>query len=125
MNKYTLGNTYFCIFMIIFLIHQITQKVLGISFPLLDNYLDPLLFMPIILNFILWERRYLFKKGSDYTLPIPHVLILWICLSILTEYFFPRWNSGFTADILDVCCYGLGTLFFLLFMNKRIIKGKP
>ncbi|HTO14274.1 MAG TPA: hypothetical protein VLZ83_00775 [Edaphocola sp.] len=93
-----------------------------IRIPFADNYLDPLLFMPILLHCILWEQRFIFKKGLNFKLGTSEIIIWLIIISILTEYFFPKWNLGFTADIWDVFPYGLGTIFFMLFMNKPIIK---
>lgn len=52
----------FIICTILFLVHQIMQKGLDIHFNLLDRYLDNLLAMPIILTFLMLERRYLLGR---------------------------------------------------------------
>jgi len=101
-------------------IHQIMQKVLNWNFSLIDAYLDPLLFMPILLHLILWERRFIFKKGTHYILPWIQILALFIFVSVLCEFFFPRWSARFTMDYWDVLCYAIGALVFGLFLNKSL-----
>lgn len=54
------------------LIHQILQEILGVHVPIVDSYLDPLLFLPILLQLILLERRFVFGKGSQYVLSWYH-----------------------------------------------------
>lgn len=101
-------------------IHQIMQKVLNWNFPILDAYLDPLLFMPILLHLILWERRFIFKKGRHYILPWIEILAFFILVSVLCEYLFPRWSTRFTLDYWDVLCYAIGAMIFGLFLNKSL-----
>lgn len=99
------------------LIHQIVQKVLDINIPLIDSFLDPILFMPILLHLILWERRYLFGKGPGYVLSWSQMLMVLIFVSILCEYFFPQWNDKFTMDYWDIVCYAIGAFIFGRFLN--------
>lgn len=99
-------------------LHQFVQKICGISIPLIDSYLDALLFMPIALHLLLWEQRLLFSKGHHYTFSKPKLFLYWLVMSIIAEYLFPIWHHGFTADIIDVLCYALGTLAFNLIGNK-------
>lgn len=103
--------------LILVLIHQIAQKVLVLNIPILDSFLDPLLFMPILLHLILWERRFLFGKGFRYVLSWKQIIVNLVFVTILCEYFFPRWNAAFTMDYLDILCYSLGTLLFGKFLN--------
>lgn len=97
--------------------HQITQKILGLNVAILDYYFDPLLFMPILLHLILWERRFLFRKGIRYVLSWVQILSILIFVSVLCEYFFPRWSNNFTMDYWDILCYTIGALIFGLFLN--------
>ncbi|MCW5927001.1 MAG: hypothetical protein KIT80_08835 [Chitinophagaceae bacterium] len=109
---------WFTIFVVVFVAHQLLQKVLKIPVPVADSYLDAFLFMPILLHLILWERRLLFKKGESYTLSYADIFILFVVVSIVCEYFFPKWNKQFTVDFSDVICYLAGATLFALFFNK-------
>lgn len=106
------------IIVLIFLTHQILEKVLHIHISLLDKYLDPLLAMPIFLSGILLERRYVFYKTEEYFLSPIDIIASTLFMSIIAEVLFPYWNKGFTADWWDVLCYVLGSIYFYLFMNK-------
>lgn len=104
--------------LLLFSMHQIMQKVLGINMLLLDSFLDPLLFMPILLHLMLWERRFLFGKGSHYILSRQRIVCIWLFVSVLCELLFPYWSDRFTMDYWDVLCYGIGALLFRIYLNK-------
>lgn len=112
-------NPHFLVLSAVFLLHQIVERVLGWHHPWADSYLDPLLFMPILFHSIHWERRHIWKRGERYTIPDYELFVWWIAVSIITEYYFPKWQPAFVSDALDVLCYGIGTLYFRSFMNKR------
>lgn len=115
-------NIYFIFFSVIFLAHQVLEKILHIPNRWMDSYLDPLLFMPILLHFILWEKWVLFKRPISKKLSAIEVLIWWIAGSIITEYLFPKMSQGFTSDFLDVICYAAGSLFFFFMMNNSEVN---
>ena len=102
------------------LFHQLIQKGLNINLPLIDSYLDPLLFLPILLHLILFERRYLFGKGPTYVFSWAQILLIVALIAVLCEYYFPRWNDAFTADYLDAIFYLIGGVFFGVFCNKPL-----
>lgn len=101
----------------IVVLHQISQKIFGINLPYIDSYLDPLLFMPILLQFLLWEKRIVFNKGYDFVFSIEELIVYFLLLSLISEILFPFLNDFFVADPMDVICYGLGTVLFSLFVN--------
>lgn len=117
-------NAWFLLALCLFLIHLIFERILNWRIAFWDNYGDPLIFMPIFLHFILWEDRFVRKKGSEYILSWKKCLLWWVIISILVEYFFPKWNEGFTADYFDVLAYGVGTIFYMLFMNRPLDCGE-
>ncbi len=110
-------------FVMLVALHQLLQKVLDIAVPFLDNYLDALLFLPIVLQLIEWERHYLFRQ-KNYKLGPTEVIIYFFVLSFVAEYLFPRWRAGFTADWWDVLCYAIGAVVFLIMPGSRISAGK-
>lgn len=105
-------------FLIVALGHQIAQKLLHVNFPFADSYLDPILFLPILLHLLLWERRYIWKKGLSYKFTWREIFSVFLIVSIFAEYFFPIWSSSFTRDYWDVLCYAAGAVFFGLFLNS-------
>ena len=95
--------------LLLFLSHQFTQKVLGLSIPWADNYLDPLLCMQILLSGFRLEQRWLLGRQR---LTLFEVLAITSFLSFVFEYLFPRFSSGFTADWWDVAAYFAGAAAF-------------
>lgn len=112
----------FIIMLLSVLAHQVTQKIMKLSFPILDSYFDPLLFLPILLYLILWERRYWFGKGPHYVLSWVQIAAIFVFVSIVAEYFFPRWSNDFTSDYWDVLCYAIGAVLFGVFLNRPYLK---
>lgn len=119
-----LKSPIFIISCIIFVLHQLIQKGFEIPLPLIDDYLDSLLAMPIILTFLLVERRMLFKKGKNYRLPVLDVVLAIFYISIITEVLFPWLSDRFTADWLDVVFYAIGSLIYFLTINRFPSKNK-
>lgn len=97
--------------------HQVLQKILNIRVPIVDSYLDPLLFLPILLQLILLEQRYIFAKGPYYVLSWFQILIVILLMSIICELLFPIWSHSFTTDYIDAICYLLGGTVFGVFFN--------
>ena len=112
-----LKSPVFIVCCLLFILHQILQRLLGISMPLVDQYLDMLLAMPIILTLILAERRILFRRGESYFLPVLDVVIATIFIALVSEVIFPALSDRFTADWLDVIFLIVGSLLFQLTIN--------
>lgn len=119
-----LRSPVFIICCIIFIIHQVMQKMLDLSFAPFDRYLDNLLAMPIILTLLLAERRWLFKRGNQYTLSLLEIAMATLFILMISEIIFPALSSRFTADWKDVIFYIAGSLIFYLVINKALAPGK-
>jgi hypothetical protein len=98
---------------IIFLLHQLLEKIYHIHISLADQYLDPLLCMPILLGIWQLEQYHLYRRHLN----LFQIWSLTILLSILFEVGFPRFSSEFTADWRDVVLYFIGTTFFVTIKN--------
>lgn len=103
---------------LLFLVHQFLQFVLKIKIPILDNYLDPLLLMPILLYLIQKERRFLLSN-SNYKLPVFQIFLYFIIVSFICEWLLPILNENLYRDIWDVLMYGIGSVLFLIFQNSE------
>ncbi len=104
--------------LISFLLHQYLERIAGLHIPAADNYLDPLLLMPILLTLILWERRWLLGMGSSHILSFYHIVGYCLLVALVSEVVFPAVSPTFTSDPWDVVAYMAGSLLFHVFMNS-------
>src|SRR5690606_28549609 len=112
MNTQRKSLLLFAVCTTLFLLHHYVHKIATVSLPVMDSYLDPLLFMPILLTLITWERR-LFYRNRFYTLSLMHILGYFLLVSVLCEIVFPMWTERMTADVWDVLFYALGTILYI------------
>lgn len=103
---------------VLFVAHQVTQKLLGISIPLADSYLDNLVTPPILLTLVVVERRILFKRGPAYNLDRMETAMGVVLISLVSEVLFPYLSADFTSDLLDVVFYIFGGILFYTTINK-------
>ena len=101
----------FCSFL--FIGHQYLERIAKIQIGILDNYLDPLLVMPILLWLVTFERRMIHKR-PDYKLPVLHIFGFVILVSFLAELVFPLFTKELIADPWDVGLYVIGGLAYAL-----------
>lgn len=113
-----LKSPVFIICCLLFALHQLLQRGLHISLPLIDNYLDNLLAMPIILTFLLVERRILFRRGKGYRLSAMDVVMATVYIVIIAEVIFPLFSDSFVTDWWDVIFYALGSLIYWFTINR-------
>lgn len=113
MRKHDKPLLLFLVCLALFCIHQFLERVVHIEIALLDNYLDPLLFMPVLLHLFTIERR-LLTGNPSYRLPLIHVALYLGIVSVLAEAVFPAFNAKLVGDPLDVCLYILGAALYVL-----------
>lgn len=118
-----LKSPVFVISCILFGAHQVLQKIFHVPIPFVDLYLDNLLAMPIILTLLLSERRILFKRGRNYRLPVLDVVVATIYIIFIAEVIFPMLSEDFRTDWWDVLFYALGSVLFLLTINRLPAGG--
>lgn len=99
--------------------HQLTQKGLHLSLPLLDNYLDPLLCMPILLHLRRWEKNLGGPSDAFPALPNWEIFLWFVLTAILAEIIFPALSKRFTGDSLDAVAYAAGSLLYAWFINPK------
>ncbi len=97
--------------------HQILQKMIGISIPWADSHLDCLLCMPLLLTGWLMERRYFFYQNPQHRLSGAEIFFVTALLALLFEWGFPLLSPKFTADWWDVPAYFAGSLIFWKYLN--------
>lgn len=103
---------------VLFLAHQLTQRVLDVRIGFADNYLDNFLATPILLTLLLVERRMLFRFGSNYRLSTVEIILATAFIAAAGELLFPKLSPEFTSDWVDVVFYSLGSVLFAVTLNK-------
>ncbi|MCT4581561.1 MAG: hypothetical protein N4A35_09105 [Flavobacteriales bacterium] len=115
-------NIYFIVFSVVYLFVQLFRK-LEVQLPeLLNSYGTDLLFMPLLLSFALWMTR-LIKRDHALTLTLPMLLVTFLFVSFIFEYYLPARSSIYTADKIDVVMYFLGGIIFY-YLQNRIFGSK-
>ena len=92
-----------------------------LQFPLptiINNYLNDLLYIPLVLGTIEFIIRRL-KKDSSFKLPLGFVVFLACSYSFYFEYYLPKVNSRYTADWIDVTLYFLGGIAYFFIGNIK------
>ncbi|TKB96043.1 hypothetical protein [Pedobacter cryophilus] len=117
----TLTNKWFLVFSLIWLIIFTCTKF-GIYFywPI-QFYLIDLIAVPIIGNLSLAFYRFILKNQLA-RLSFWHIAFIVLSLIVVFEWYMPKSNSRYSADIFDVVMYILGGLFFGLVMNCKKSK---
>ena len=98
------------------------QKLNIILPKVVQFYLNDFLIIPIVLITCLFILR---RSKSDGNYQIPIWVVLYICsiYALLYEYFLPKYNSRYTADIIDVFLYFIsGLIFFFLQKSTKIYE---
>jgi hypothetical protein len=92
-----------------FLLHQLLQKGLNFSLPLIDFYLDPFCFGALVPPLLLLERQWLFKQAHFSKLEFGILLIM---LVIFSEVVLPFISPNFVGDPIDAVLIVLGGGWF-------------
>ncbi|MDR7128434.1 hypothetical protein J2X69_000766 [Algoriphagus sp. 4150] len=117
-------NPVFIFASVAFWVNQYLEKSLGIFVPVYHAYGDDLMAMPVVFGICLQVMRWWHPAGSGLTFTRTQVLVGLIYFSVVFEAVLPLVSSTYTADILDVLCYALGTMVFYKFMNKPVLQSK-
>lgn len=106
---------------VLFLIHQYLQLVVQIHIAFLDNYLDPIVLMPLLLYAVLWERRILLRD-KYLILSYTDILGYFLLVVLIGEVLFPFISDRFTADYWDIPAYAFGTLAYVVAKEISSVK---
>ena len=103
--------SYFPVFVFLASLVYILQNK-GVSLhPIINNYLNDLLCMPIVLFTCQYVLRKL-KSDSRIQIPLRLVFLLTIGYALFFEYYLPQVQDRYTADYIDIILYFAGAVFF-------------
>ncbi|HSI75235.1 MAG TPA: hypothetical protein VK957_05060, partial [Lunatimonas sp.] len=63
--------------------------------------------------------RYIYRNRKTFIFTKTQILIGTAYISFVFEVLLPQWSDRYTADPWDVLCYGLGAVYFYLFINRQ------
>ena len=113
-----LRSPLFILSCLLFIVHQLFQKVLQIAIPIADAYLDNLLVMPILLNLWLAEKQWLFNEKNNHRITKLEIAIATLYVLVVTEWLFPLLSHRFVFDELDILLTMSGS-FIYFFVEKQ------
>lgn len=73
--------------------------------------------MPILLSLTLLVIRFI-KNNRQILLDKYKILFAVVYVSFVFEYWLPTKSAIYTADVLDVFCYGIGALIFYSIQDR-------
>lgn len=114
--KQLLWHYSFIVPAILFLLHQVMQRALGVAMPFLDAYLDPFCLGALALHGVRLERKFLFNR------PLPPVdtLVITLFLIAVSEVLFPYFSDEFAGDWWDAVAIASGALWFTVTKPKMV-----
>lgn len=113
------GSILFLIILLAFIFHQLGQKLFGISLPMLDSYIDPVLGMPLLLYAHLTERRFLWGLGPKFQLSALETILVTVITALISEFVFPLFTDLFHYDPYDFIAFAVGAILFYFTMNNK------
>ena len=85
---------------------------------IINNYLNDLLYIPLVIGAIEFIIRRV-KKESSFILPLGFIFFLACSYSLYFEYYLPKINPRYTADWIDVILYFLGGIAYFFIGNIK------
>lgn len=111
----------FYIFSLLFLIVYTCQK-LEVALPaIINNHLNDFLCLPIVLHLCRQTVRR-FTGYKAYTLSLFTSLSVAAYYAAYFEYFMPKVNSRYTADLIDVILYFSGAALYYILQRQAALK---
>jgi hypothetical protein len=80
--------------------------------------LDDLLAIPVILGNTLQIYKKIHPKKDRFTFTKTQILVAVIYVSLVFEWFLPKFSSTYIADFMDVVCYFAGGFYFYFLVNR-------
>ncbi|MGV3657320.1 MAG: hypothetical protein ACO1NX_05180 [Chitinophagaceae bacterium] len=115
----------FIVCSLLFLLHQLLQKVFKVSIPFADACLDNFLVMPILLTLWLAEKKWLFGAAINYQLSKTEIAFATFYVLLVTEGLFPLLSPRFTFDGWDIAVTVAGSFIYFLTQRTSTLQPSP
>lgn len=112
-------NPYFLLPAVMFWVNQYLERIEGVYLPFIHKYGDDLLAMPVILGLTLQVYRWIHPLQHRLVFTPVQVFAGWLYISFIFEYLLPNWSTRYIADLWDVCCYLIGSVYFYYLINRK------
>ena len=89
----------------------------------INNYVTDLLAVPIVLSIVLWLIQRIPRYNRE-SLSWQMVLLAWIYMSIVFESMLPLMSPRYTSDPLDVLCYLIGSVSYIIMARSSTPKHR-
>ncbi len=110
---------------IAFWINQFLERVLNVFIPVYHSYGDDLMAMPVVFGLCLQIMRWIHPLKNRLTFTRSQILVGLTYFALVFEGVLPLLSERYTADLLDVLCYVMGSVAFYYFMNHPIKTQSP
>lgn len=117
-------NPFFIFPCLVFWINQFVEKSLGVFIPVYHSYGDDLMAMPVVFGLCLQVMRWMHPLKNELIFTKKQLMIALVYFSVVFELVLPAFSSAYTADLIDVACYGIGTLVFFRWVNRPALQSK-
>ena len=108
---------FFWLVLILFLLHQIIQKLLELHLLWIDDYFDP--FACAMLALFVAQRHFsILQRDSAFQLAVWQVLVTVTVLAIISEELFPVLSVRFTKDYWDYLAFAVGGFLFYISQKR-------
>ncbi|MBU2268048.1 MAG: hypothetical protein KJ744_03510 [Bacteroidetes bacterium] len=114
-------NYWFIVFSILWVIIFTCTKLHFYFWWPIQFYLIDLMAIPILGTLSLVFYRWILQN-EEAILPLWSIAFLTIALSVWFEWYLPKHQIRYTADVWDIVMYVLGAIIFNLTMNKSKIN---
>lgn len=103
--------------MVIYLVVRFLLRPTGIAW--IDFHLSDFLSVPVIAGITtslmqLW-------RGKKFQLSTGQTIFIAFYLSVVFEFVLPEKNIRYTGDLVDIICYFLGAIFWII-VTKKFLK---
>lgn len=113
----TISHPLFQSVLSIYLIYY-TLKTLSLRMPeIVTSYLADILSLFIVNTVVLWLIR-LIKANKSLELQPKMVIISFLLFTVFFEFYLPAVNEYYHRDYLDIVCYGLSSLGFIVWRRN-------
>lgn len=113
-------NSYFILGSLSYLLLQFCRQQHLFIPKLINSYATDLLFMPLLFMATLWLTR-IVKRTPNLVFSIPMLIVVFVYVSVVFEYYLPQKSSIYVQDSIDVLMYLLGTILFYFLQKKTVI----